>query len=295
MKRRHFLGYAGLVLVSCTTAQQNNTQSNSTSAKSPRQVRLSITDVQGLDLLESEYQGFRETLADTLKTNVEFFPVESYTTAAIALQNDDVELVLTGPSEYVIIRARTNAVPIIALTRPNYHSVIVVPAASGTKTLTDLKEKTIAMTSVGSTSGHLGPTYLLVKAGLNPKVDFKTEMLEDEGLSALKAGKVSAWGGGLSTYERFLEQEKLTTADLIVIAKSPPLPNDVLVASSKLNSEWIANLSDRLLSNEQAILQSLQNTDEGKYSQAQLVKANDADYDLIRDAYKAIGEGNFLS
>nr|WP_292762330.1 PhnD/SsuA/transferrin family substrate-binding protein [Nostoc sp. NOS(2021)] len=68
--------------------------------------------------------------------------------------------------------------------RTNYHCIIVVRADSKIKLLSQLKGKTIAMRKIGSTSGHIAPIKLLMDAGLNPKTDFKTVMLDDKGVEA---------------------------------------------------------------------------------------------------------------
>lgn len=294
MKRRNFIGYLGLFLASCSATRNSSSSTNNQTFEKPPQLNFAVTDVQGIQTLELEYEELRAALARTLATEIVFFPVESYTAATVALGNNQVDLVLTGPSEYVIIRSRTNAVPVVALTRPNYHSVIAVMTESGIRSLTDLQNQTIAMTAVGSTSGHIGPTSLLVSAGLDPKSDIQIQMLGDRGLPALKQGEVKAWGGGLNDYESFLETEGLTSEQISILIKSPALPNDVLVASSKLDPDFVAFIKEQIVANQATLLPTLAKVENGKYARAQLVPANDADYNIIREVYKAIGQGNFF-
>lgn len=130
MNRRNFFIYTILFTAGCTTGTgtTNNprNKSNNFGQIELEKIRLAITDVKGLEQLERDYDSFRLVLEEALATKIEFFPVENYIEAASALQLGLVELVFAGPSEYVVINARTNAVPVIALTRPIYRSTIAV-------------------------------------------------------------------------------------------------------------------------------------------------------------------------
>lgn len=290
MKRRDFLGFSLLFLASCaeTTTNRNNTKITS------EKLRFTVTETQSLEELQRDYGALKTVLEQILEKKIEFVPVGSYTAAAAALQLDQVDLVLTGPSEYVVMRARTNAVPVIALTRPNYHTVISVPVNSGIKSVAQLKGKKVAMWEVGSTSGHLGPTKMLMDAGLNPQSEVKIVMLKGDGLPALREGKVDAWAGSAVKYEKFLQDEALSEKDLPLIAEGPLLPDDLFVANSKFDANFIKDISSKMLANEDKLLSSLLSVEEGKYKGSQLISTSDANYDIIRQVYEAIGQGSFV-
>ncbi|WP_448562845.1 PhnD/SsuA/transferrin family substrate-binding protein [Trichothermofontia sp.] len=301
MQRRDFLWYSILFIVSgCTAATTNlnkrapETRTPGTASSKPEKLRFAVSDVQGLEDLQKDYEALRLVLVDIFGMPVEFFPVDSYIAAASALQQNQVDLVFTGPSEYVVMRARTNATPIAAIKRERYYPVIVVTAESGIKSVDALKGKTIAMWEVGSTSGHLGVTKLLVDAGLDPKTDVKIEFLAKEGLPALKAGKVDAWGGGIRRYETFLESEKLTEADFPIVVKGPDLPPDPFVISSGIDAEFAAEMRKQFFQNRDRILKAIESADGSKFTGATMVEVQDADYDMLREAYHAVGQGSFL-
>lgn len=290
MQRRHFLWYSALFLTGCVAA--NSTQQSSTSIALPPKLRFSVTDVSGLEDLQQEYEPLRAALEDALETEIEFFPVDDYAGAAIALKRGNLELALAGPSEYIVITARTNAVPIIGVTRPTYYSVIAVPADSDIQTLTDLKGKSIAMSDIGSTSGHLGPTKLLMDAGLDPQTDITIRMLGDEGSAeALKRGEVEAWGGAFTDYQDLLQDE---AGSFSILVQGPMLPNDVFIASSSLDPRLIDVMKERLLRHQVKIVEAIARYQTNKYSGSELVPTNDEDYDAVRDVYEAIGQGEFL-
>lgn len=295
MKRRNLLFYSFLFLVGCTAGNtnKNNPFAQSVTTK-PEKLRVSITDVKGIDELERDYGALRSSLAEILEQKIEFVPVQNYLAAVVALQESQVDLVLTGPSEYVVIRSRTNATPVIAISRPHYYSLICVRADSNIKYVGELKGKKIAMWDVGSTSGHLGPTKFLIEAGLDPKSDVKVEMMRSEGLSALNKGEIDAWGGSAVKYENFIKENNLTEKDLPVLTKGPHLPNDLFVAGSQLNLEFVEQLRQRLLNNQTKLINSLSVVQEGKFIGSKLEPAKDSDYDMIREVYKAIGQGEFI-
>ncbi|HLO51837.1 MAG TPA: phosphate/phosphite/phosphonate ABC transporter substrate-binding protein [Kamptonema sp.] len=294
MKRRHFVGFSLLFVASCSaTVNQSNSNLSYLAVTEPETLEFAVTDVQGIEDLQKNYQEFRTILGEVLEKKIQFFPVDNYTTAAVALQSGQLKLALTGPSEYTIIRARTNAVPIIAITRPDYHSIIAVAGNSDIKSASQLKGKTIAMWEVGSTSGHLGPTKILLEAGLNPQSDFKISMLGKKGLQALKKGEVDALAIGYTRYKELLKSDGLSEIDFRLIATGEPLPSDLLVASSNLPNNLVEKMRDRLVKNQDKLIEALLvGKTNAKYKGAKFVPANDSDYNMIREVYKAIGQGN---
>ncbi|MFB2975734.1 PhnD/SsuA/transferrin family substrate-binding protein [Microseira sp. BLCC-F43] len=288
MRRRNLLLYSLLFIAGCTFVTNNTTGSQ------PKKLRFTVTDALGMEELQRDYGGLQAALKEILQTEIELVPVESYTAAASALQSDQLDFVLTGPSEYVVMRARTNAVPVLGITRPNYRTVICVSANSKIKSVTQLKGKKIAMWKVGSTSGYLGPTKLLIDAGLNPQSDVKILILGSKGLPSLQKGEVDAWGGSAVKYEQFLQEQSLSESSLPVIAKGPLLPKDLFVASSQLEPETLERINSLLIKNQEKILQSLSTVESGKYKGSNIVPVNDSEYDMIREVYKAIGQGNFV-
>jgi phosphonate transport system substrate-binding protein len=296
MKRRQLLRYSLVLLAGCTAARNNpiGTAFNSTSGNFSEQLRFTVTDIQDFEKLQQDYRALQTVLAEILHKSIELVAFESYMATAAALQLAQVELALTGASEYVVIHARTNAVPVIGITRPNYRSIICVSENSKIKSIAQLKGKTIAMWKVGSTSGHLGVTKLLMDAGLDPKSDLKIMMLGSLGLPALQKGEVDAWGGSSTRYAEFLLNSGLSEKVLPPIAKGQQLPCDLLVASSQLDSISIKEVHERLIKNSDRLIQSLSSVEQGKYKKANLVQVNNSDYDTIRHVYKALGQGDFI-
>ncbi|MBW4677732.1 MAG: phosphate/phosphite/phosphonate ABC transporter substrate-binding protein [Desmonostoc geniculatum HA4340-LM1] len=296
MKRRNLLWYSLLFTAGCTTGiNSSNNNSEQLSVTTPKNLKLAVTDVSGIENLQRDFGVFRTTLEEVLGVQIDFFPVENPTAAAPALLSREVDIVFAGPSEYLILNARAKAIPIIAIERSNYHSIIVVRADSKIKLLSQLKGKTIAMRKIGSTSGHIAPTKLLIDAGLNPETDFKTLILDDQGVQALKKGEVDAWATASDRYKNILESEGLSDKDFTVIFTGPLLPGDVFVASNQLPSSFIEEMRSRMIKHQDQLIQSLVTAKANqKYKGSKLITANDADYNMIREVYQKIGQGNFL-
>lgn len=120
--------------------------------------KIAVTDVEGMERLQVEWGPFKEALETATVQSFEFFAVNSRTAAAEALRAKTVDFVVSGPAEYVVINKLTEARPIVGLGRPDNFCAIVVRADSGYNSVADLKGKKIAMSDIGSTSGHLCPT-----------------------------------------------------------------------------------------------------------------------------------------
>jgi len=297
MKRRNFITNSVLFLTGCTTA----TTTSDLGKKSPLQLkklRFAIADTASLEELEQDYGQFRNDLQEVLKTKIEFYPVPNFTAAAPALLQDKVDLVLAGPSEYTILHARARAIPVVALTRLRYRSVIAVRADSGIKSLAQLKGKTMAVTNLASTASHLGSVQLLLEAGLNPQSDLKIVVLDDkthgkQALEALTKGEVDAWGVVIYRYESYLQDRGLSQKDFPIIAKGPQLPNDVFVANKNLSAEAIATIGSKMLANQDKLMSGIIAA-ESKFKGGTLVRVQDSDYDTIRQIYRAIGQGSYI-
>jgi phosphonate transport system substrate-binding protein len=292
MKRRKFLWYSLLFMIGCTSDVNTADQLKITA---PKKLRLAVTDVSGIEDLKRDYGDFRITLEQVLGIPIEFFPVDNSTAAAPALLLGEVDIVFAGPSEYLVLNSRAKAIPVIAVRRINYHSIIVVRADSPIKSVSQLKGKTIAMRKVGSTSGHISPTKLLMDAGLDPNTDLKIVMLDDKGILALKKGEVDAWATASDRYQNILVGEGLSEEDFSILITGQLLPSDVFVVSSQMASNLIEYLQSQMIKNQDKLIQSLVVSPANqKYQGAKLLPANDAEYDMIRKVYQKIGQGNFL-
>jgi phosphonate transport system substrate-binding protein len=163
------------------------------SAHAAEKIRFAVTDVEGLEALQTEYGPFRDALAAATGYEIEFFPVSSRTAAVEALTSEQVDLVLTGPAEYVIVKHLTGADIIVGWQRPDYFAQVVTLANGKVKTAADLKGQKVSFGEVGSTSQHLGPAQALADLGLVYGKDYEAQIIKrNTAVEALIRGDFNA-------------------------------------------------------------------------------------------------------
>ncbi|MEM9542050.1 MAG: PhnD/SsuA/transferrin family substrate-binding protein [Cyanobacteria bacterium P01_E01_bin.42] len=299
MKLKNLLVLSVLVLIACTPTERNSSGNSSGSsslepiASCPEELRFTVTDVEGEERLQAEFGSFQTALEDVLGVPVTLVPLDrSYVSAAPALMFDLVDLAFAGPSEYVLMNSKAKAIPLVGITRSEYHTVILANAESDIDSLDKLEGKTLGIRKAGSTASHLGALEMLAEAGLKPADHFKVEIVgSDRGLRDLKEGKLDAWAEGNPNYVRALEKYNLSESDFTLVRQGKPLPNDLLVANPILETECIEAMRSRIVENERNLMDAILAAPANKkFAESQIVPAKDEDYDMIREGYKAIGQ-----
>jgi phosphonate transport system substrate-binding protein len=284
--------FASTIAFLAATAVVAGCSSQSSDTSQPDTVRLAVTDLQGLEELQREFGAFKDEFEKQSGLKLDFFAVNDRTAAAAALQSDRVDVVFTGPAEYVVIHERTGAEPIVAIERDGYRSSIYTRADSGITGVEQLRGKRVAMSDVGSTSGHLGPSQMLVDAGLDPTVDVEVLTVGDAVHESLKRGDVDAVGIGYHDYEEFVAEDD--PAQYRVLAEGPVLPPDLLMGREGLDETTVTTIRDTFTNHFDVLLPAmLEGKDNAKYENAKLVSVTDQDYDEVRSMYKAVGVNDF--
>lgn len=258
-------------------------------------VRLAVTDIEGMEKLQQEFGPFRDALVKLTGLDIELFPVNSRTAAVEALRADQVDFVLTGPAEYVVLKQLTDAKIVTAWQRPDYFAQIVVLADGPIKSVKDLKGKKVAFGSVGSTSQHLGPAQALADLGLKQGSDYTPELISrNVAVEALINGEIAAVGMNRSHLSSV--SKAYPDVAFMVLARGRDLPNDILVVRAGVADEVVHKVRDAFV-NEGKILMAavLDNTDDNQKYEGGffLPKVEDADYDYVRAMYRTIGVDSF--
>ena len=284
MIRRHFLALAALAALASPAH-----------AQAPAELRFAVTDVVGLENLQREWGPFQKALEARTGLKLAFFAVTNRTAAVEAMNAKRVDLVFTGPAEYVVFRTRTNAVPVIALQRTDYYANVVVRADSGITEVSELKGKKVAFGSIGSTSRHLGPMQVLADQGLNPREDFQvTHVSANVGFEALKRGDVAAMGMNYTDFQRLVERDPATP--YFVIARGRDLPLDLILAGAHVDASIVERLRKGIADNAAEMTKAIL-AGEGenvKFKGMSWVPSiRDADYNYVRKMYRTIGQTQF--
>lgn len=261
----------------------------------PETIRLVISEVLDLETLQRNFGPFKDELGEILGAEVEFYSVPNLAAAATALEADRADVVLAGPSEYVLMRSKADAQPVVGFSRPGYYPIITARADSGIEKLEDLEGEEILLSVPGGTTSHLAPCKMLADAGVDCQSDVEIQMVGEftAATAAYGAGQAPALGTAASEYESLLESDAgVTEKEVPVIARGPDLPPDVFMANpGTLSEDYIEEIRNRMLENEQAIVDAMLQGDEesAKYEGSKLVTVEDSDYDYMREAYQAIG------
>ncbi len=294
LKRRAFISYGLLFLGGCTFTKTDILNSTA-QVNRPNQLRFAVTDISGTEDLEQNFGAFRQALEDLFNLPVEFYPVDNYLAAAPALLNNELDLAMAGPSEYLLLRARTKAVPLIGITRPNYYSMMITLRDSPIQTVADLKGKTIAMRTEGSTAGHIFPMKLLLDAGLSPQGDFEVVMLGDDSPSALLKGEVDAWADSYVRYVKFSQMYGLDETKIKVIGQGENLPPDVFVVNPMLDPSFVQELRSQVFEHQDTLMAALLASEANqKYQGSKIISVEDTDYQDLRNIYIAMGQGSAI-
>jgi phosphonate transport system substrate-binding protein len=253
-------------------------------------LRFAVTDIEGIEALQQEFGAFEVALEQATGYDIELFAVSSRTSAVEALRQEQVELVLTGPAEYVVIKELADPVIVAGWQRPNYYAQIVTLADGPIGSVEDLRGQRVTFGSVGSTSQHLGPAQVLADFGLKYGTDYSPEIISrNVAVEALIRGDVQAVGMN-ETHLRSI-REAFPEMGFSVIARGRDLPNDVLLARGDLDPAVIETLRAAFETQGEALMAAvLTGDDNQKYEGGFFfTDIDDSDYDYVRSMYATIG------
>lgn len=258
----------------------------------PATLRMADTGIEGMSGLEEAFGPFAEKFQEVTGVELALFGLANRTAAGTALQFEEVDLVFAGPSEFVLFQETQPIEILFSILRPHYGTSFFVKDDSPIQTLADLKGQRVALKDVGSTSGHIFPTQMLVEAGLDPARDMDIVMAGDVRAAALVNDDVVALGGGNADIGDIKELDP--NGEYRVIAKSDPLPGDPIILRASLPEDCKTALRTTLEANADAMWTALVETEQNKDKflddDASLTfDMTPADYDIVRDAYASAG------
>ncbi len=265
-------------------------------AQGRQRLRFAVTDVDGAENLQREFGPFKAAF-ERLLPNVEIalFPVSGRTAAVEAMNANQVDLVLTGPAEYVVFKARMpNVQPVVVWQRPDYFSQVVVLAEGPIRQLSDLKGKKISFGEIGSTSQHLGPAQILGDAGLAYGRDYEAIFLRrNVAVEALRRGDLGAIGMNLTHIQQI--RRAVPDVKLAVIGRGRDLPDDLIIAAPSVSTEMVAQIRKAFIDHAKPLLDAILQVEANQRwaGGTFLPNVQDRDYDGIRQMYRAVGVNEF--
>lgn len=257
-------------------------------------IKFAVTDIEGLEALQQEFGGFEKALEQVTGLEIELFPVSSRTAAVEAMNSGQIDLVLTGPAEYVVMKELAQPKIVVGWQRPDYFAQIAVLSNGPIRSVADLKGKKVSFGSVGSTSQHLGPAQALTDAGLSYNVDYEPVILNrNVAAEALIRGDIAAIGLNFSHLTSV--RKAFPDTAFTVVARGRDLPNDILVARKDISEEVYKKVQAAFLEHGKELMDGvLQGDDNQKFKGGFfLTDIKDSDYDYVRSMYRTIGIDTF--
>ena len=262
-------------------------RSQPTAAKT---LRLSMIPTTDPGKIVRESQPFVAYLEQATGAKVELTVPTNYAAVVEAIANDQVDIAYLGGFTYVQAAERAGVRPLVQRDRDqNFHSLFITQADSSINSLAALSGHTFAFGDVNSTSGHLMPEYFMRAAGVPPDALAKVIYSggHDATAFAVANKKVDAGAMDEAVYEKMVQENRLTPAQVKVFYKTPPFFDYVWAARKGLDPQVAAAFSAAMLqlnandAEQKKILDLLGAT---KY-----VRANDGDYDRLRQAARDAG------
>ena len=201
---------------------------DASAGETPATLRMSAIPDENPTELMRIYTPFAEYLQHEIGIPVQFTPVVDYAATVEGLAASKLDLVWFGGLTHVQARIRThNTALAIAMREEDlkFKSVFITNPQANVKSLQELKGKTFAFGSAGSTSGHTMPRYFLLKAGIVPEQDFgKFSYSGAHDATALwvQSGRVDAGALNVSVWEKLAETKRVDTAQVFVFWTTPP-------------------------------------------------------------------------
>ncbi|MBI4639097.1 MAG: putative selenate ABC transporter substrate-binding protein [Candidatus Tectomicrobia bacterium] len=194
----------------------------------PKVLRVSaIPDENPTELLRI-YTPIVKYLEKEIGIPVEFTPVIDYAATVEGMAADKLDLVWFGGLTHVQARIRTNQTAYAIAMREEdlkFKSVFITNSKAKVKSLEELKGKTFAFGSAGSTSGHTMPRYFLLQAGTIPERDFAKFAFSgshDATAKWVESERVDAGALNISVWEKLIEIKQVDTSKVFVFWTTPP-------------------------------------------------------------------------
>ena len=231
-----------------------------------------------------------EYLQKETGAKVELTIPTNYAAVVEAVGSEQVDVAHFGGFTYVQASSRYGVRPLVQRERDrDFHSVFITHPDSPVNGLGDLKGHSFAFGDVNSTSGHLMPEYFMRQAGVDAEVIAKAVYTGGHDATALAVANRKVDAGALDelVFDRMTKEGKLAPASVRVFHTTPPF-FDYLWAARK-------GLDPKLAEAFAAALLKLDATDPAQkrvldiLSASKYVRADDADYELLRRAARDAG------
>src|SRR5215469_796208 len=266
MKKPHHLGAVvgvvalGLSLAACSSSSTSSSGTGAGSSPSTAAhvacpsgtLTFGVEPYDNASTLLPAYQAMATALGKALGCKVDLQIADSYVAEILAMKNGKLDMAEFGPAGYVFASQQANAVPLVSYAQANgqlstYTAGIWVKKGSPIKTVKELAGHSLALSSIGSTSGDWVPRYELIQAGVAGKVKIEYAGGHPQSLLALLHGKVDAAEINSQTQFSAMKSHTFNPSQYTEIWRSQPIPNDPICASGTLSAAAQTAIKNALL------------------------------------------------
>lgn len=188
----------------------------------------------------ADYRPIFGAIARATGLKFELRAAQSYSGVVEAMCNRTADIAFVGPVTF-LQASRRGCAELLAVSvtagQSSYYSAIFARRGGGIATLADVRGKRVAFGDVNSTSSFVYPVAMLVAAGIDPARDLRAVRLTGShasSLSALIANHVDVAALSLESYNKALGEKMAGARDVVVIARSEPIPNAPLAMNTRL-------------------------------------------------------------
>lgn len=240
---------AAVALTACGGAE-----AETASATCPNgEIRFGVEPFEDPGKLTPAAKRLGEAVQQALNCPVRVQITDDYSAEVLAMQNGKLEVAMFGPLGYVFASKRAKAEAVASFADATgklstYTAGIWVPKDSPISSIAQLRGRSLALSSIGSTSGDALPRKALKDAGIGQR-DVKIDYAggHPEALLALVNGKVDAAEINSQQQASAASAGKFDAAKFRQIWTSAPIPNDPITIRGDLDPAFKTAFKDALL------------------------------------------------
>ncbi len=242
------LSTAAMALTACggTAAPESPTCPNG-------EIRFGVEPFEDPARLTPAAQVLADALSESLSCPIDLTITEDYSAEVLAMENGRLDLAIFGPLGYVFASQRAQAEPLASFgdaagELSTYTAGIWVPAGSDITSIDQLRGRSLALSSVGSTSGDALPRQALAEAGIaesDVRIDYAGG--HPEALLALANGAVDAAEINSQQLSSATNAGTFDPAGFRQVWTSAPIPNDPITVRGDMDPAFKTAVEDALL------------------------------------------------
>ena len=210
------------------------------SAQNPLRVVLIPADGGTEDGTKADFQPVFNAITRTSGLHFTLRVGQSYNAVVEAMCNGAADVAFFGPVAYVQAHRRGCA-ELLAVSveqgRSTYYAGVFARRSGAVRRLADLKGRRVAFGDLNSASSFIVQTAMLLDARIDPVRDLAAVRLTGShanSLAALMQGQADAAALSFDSFEKAVNQGVVSSSDVVVVARSSPIPNPPLGMNTRL-------------------------------------------------------------